>query len=61
MFEIDNRNGTEIIYFIVDIAAFHGEVNVGQISNSTFDFVEYTDKDEWMSDLELLGIEHTEE
>lgn len=61
MFEIDNRNGTETIYFIVDVAPFHGEVNVGQISNSTFEFVEYTDRDTWIADMDALGIEHTEE
>lgn len=60
MYEIDNREGTETIYFIMDIAPFYGEVAVGQISNNIFEFVEYTDKDVWENDLAVLGI-HIEE
>ncbi len=54
---IDNREGAEIIYWIIDIAPYYGETEVGQVSESSFDFVEYLSKEDWASDLEALGIE----
>ena len=60
MNEIDNRKGTETIYFISDVAPFYGRVNVGQVSTSTYQFVTYVSESEWLSDLKLLGIEINE-
>jgi hypothetical protein len=61
MHEIDNRKGTNPIYFIISIAPDYGIVDVGRVSNNRFQFVEYTDKEDWLRDMELLGIKYTEE
>ena len=58
---IDNIKGKKPIYWIANIAPFHGTTDVGQITESGFDMVEYTDEEVWKSDLELLGFEMPEE
>ena len=54
---IDNREGTEIIYWIIDIAPFYGTTETNQVSESKFDFIQYDNEEDWISDLETLGIE----
>jgi len=53
---IDNREGTEIIYWIIDVAPFYGTTGINQVSESKFDFVQYDNEEDWASDLETLGI-----
>ncbi len=57
---IDNRKGTEIIYWITDIAPFYGTTDTNQISESKFDFVQYDNEEDWMADMETLGIKYEE-
>lgn len=61
MEEKDNREGDGVIYFIHDIAPHFGRIDIGQVSTSTMEFVIYTDESEWISDMEALGIDYSEE
>ena len=58
---IDNREGEVIIYWIVDVAPFYGTTDINQVSENIFDFVTYTDKSDWISDMNTLGIKYEEQ
>jgi glyceraldehyde-3-phosphate dehydrogenase/erythrose-4-phosphate dehydrogenase len=58
---IDNINGTDTIYWIIVDRLQYGELQVGQVVESTGEFTEYSDKEEWVNMLISLGIEITGE
>ena len=57
---IDNREGGEMIYWIADVAPFYGTTDINQVTESIFDLVTYTDKSDWISDMDALGIKYEE-
>jgi hypothetical protein len=60
MTTLDNMNGTETIYWIVDVKPTYGQIEVGQVVSDEFAFVEYTNRAAWIADMDTLGIEHEE-
>jgi len=59
---IDNRINEEesTIYWIVDVAPFYGETAFGQLTEGKWSFIQYTNKEDWMADMETLGIKYEE-
>lgn len=57
IYKIDNRSGEFPIYWISNGPAAFGITEVDQVSESAIEFIQYTYKNEWLSDLQLLGVD----
>ena len=61
MNEIDNRTGTDPIYWTTDFPFKYGVVNPRQIATGMSEFTTYTTKQDWEDELMFRGIEITPE
>jgi len=55
--KIDNRNGTDVIYWIIVDRLQYSELQVGQIVESTGEFIQYSNREEWLVALTAMGVE----